>query len=1003
MDYTFLRSQGITNLQNLGGKIWTDYNIHDPGVTILEHLCYAITELGYRTASDIKDLLATDGKATGQPKDFYTARDILTCNPLTIDDYRKLVIDSKGVRNAWFDPSKENEHPLYLNDAIEKLDYTPGKEKLQLKGLYNVLLEFEEDDELGDLNSSSLDRTITDPNEQRYDIAVNFPSWEETDAHWQKDQTIKTISIKDDELKFIAKDDFYAELLITTPASLSPFSLEVRITVLNSLAHLSDLAPMETVIKDTLVKTGEEDLVRQFNKKVVKITTIRNDVRRLLLSYRNLCEDFYQFKSLKIEEIAICADIELSPEADIAEVLAEIWYQIGKFISPSIKFYTINQLLEKGKTVDEIFEGPVLKHGFIDDDELVRLQRKDIIYTSDLVQIIMDVKGVVAVNKIELSSYINDQVINKGAKNCLKITLPDTHQPKLSIQKSMIAFFKDGTPYKAHKKSALAKLEEKKLLDKKPRLAESEYDIDPPIGTYLDLADYYPLQNEFPLNYGIGKEGLPDNAKPLRKAQARQLKAYMLFFEQLLSDYLAQLSHLKDLFSMGADIDSTYFTQPLYQVPRVAVLLHAFTKSLPPGTDLDDPDSWETAWKNFIKDDQNAYLRALDEIVEDKDTFVDRRNRFLDHLIARFSEDFSQYQLFALLGEASKTRMIDEKIRFLNDYPAISRDRGKAFNYKKYQSGQADVWNSGNVSGYKKRICRLLGIKDFNRNNIYFDYADRITSIKKYFHLAKAGQSYLFTLKDQDDQELLANKANGYSSEAKRKEIISKIVIFGSDACNYKSFYDLTTQRYTFQINDLDIPGNVLDIGYPQFQEEADSNQRIKDIVQLLRSLFWNKEGMHVVEHLLLRPKHNQSEELQDDLLPVHLDETDCECPVIKDPYSFRLTVVFPSWPTRFRDKDFRKYMEYMLRLETPAHLFVRICWIGRDQMKKFEATYKSWLEENAKPVPEPKLRSKKLNALIKILFELKNEYPAATLHDLDDDESSGSLLVMNKTHLGSL
>jgi len=41
--YDFLREEGIKYIQKVAGKIWTDYNIHDPGVSILEVLAYAIT------------------------------------------------------------------------------------------------------------------------------------------------------------------------------------------------------------------------------------------------------------------------------------------------------------------------------------------------------------------------------------------------------------------------------------------------------------------------------------------------------------------------------------------------------------------------------------------------------------------------------------------------------------------------------------------------------------------------------------------------------------------------------------------------------------------------------------------------------------------------------------------------------------------------------------------------------------------------------------------------
>ena len=35
MDYAQLRAEGIAQLQRLAAPTWTDYNAHDPGITIL--------------------------------------------------------------------------------------------------------------------------------------------------------------------------------------------------------------------------------------------------------------------------------------------------------------------------------------------------------------------------------------------------------------------------------------------------------------------------------------------------------------------------------------------------------------------------------------------------------------------------------------------------------------------------------------------------------------------------------------------------------------------------------------------------------------------------------------------------------------------------------------------------------------------------------------------------------------------------------------------------------
>src|SRR5690606_25490796 len=85
-DYFYLRRLGMEYIQNLGSNFWTDYNIHDPGITLLEALCYAITDLGHRTQLPIKDLLAPAPGTIFNPDEqsLFTARNILTTNPWTV-------------------------------------------------------------------------------------------------------------------------------------------------------------------------------------------------------------------------------------------------------------------------------------------------------------------------------------------------------------------------------------------------------------------------------------------------------------------------------------------------------------------------------------------------------------------------------------------------------------------------------------------------------------------------------------------------------------------------------------------------------------------------------------------------------------------------------------------------------------------------------------------------------------------------------------------------------
>ena len=83
------------------------------------------------------------------------------------------------------------------------------------------------------------------------------------------------------------------------------------------------------------------------------------------------------------------------------------------------------------------------------------------------------------------------------------------------------------------------------------------YDLSIPLGQYRSPADYYSFQNEFPGLYGLSEYGLGNAADNKRKALAYQLKGYLLFFDQLLANYFAQLSHVKELFSTDPTVASS--------------------------------------------------------------------------------------------------------------------------------------------------------------------------------------------------------------------------------------------------------------------------------------------------------------------------------------------------------------------------------------------------------------------------------------------------------------
>ena len=686
MDYHFLREEGIRHIQNLAGSLWTDYNSHDPGITLLEVLCYAITDLGYRTSLPVKDLLAG---SQGDGNDFYGIAEILPCGPVTLTDLRKRILDYEGIRNAW----------------IEKNTTTT------LGGFYDIMLELEDvmldlgaGDQWIDLNFNLLKSfVITDTGpgdgEQTYRFEAAFPFWDElsgagvqqeiTGIAFAKATDNSDIFILIDQDSQKSANDYYAELELTFDGNTEhPVSIPVWIKVISEAGE-EVLTAISGAVKASLEGGA---LVKVYWKRTQAAIAKVNEVKTYVHTYRPLCEDFRSFRALRVQEISIRADVDLSPDARENETLAEIYHRVHRFLSPRPHFYSLEELLNKGRAIEDIFEGPLLKHGFLDTEELEAIKRRHTIYTSDLMQLLTDIPGIIAIRDLRITNYYNNDVLEKDAVNCLKLASPDTYKPLLSPEKSRVSFYKNHGPVTTDPHTAMVYFEALKNQARQEKKAVV-HKLPPPNGEDSETGHYFSIQHHFPPVYGIGEEGLPLSASDSRKAKASQLKGYLLFFEQLLANYFSQLSHIKSLFSIEASENKTYFSQPLTGlVPDTAHLLSGSYETNLPGI----------AEPRGIEGQPGVFHR--------------RRNRFLDHLMARFNESFSEYALFlyaaAKNAKTAAEDLIADKIAFLQEYPALSSDRGRGFNYT---AQKPDMWNSDNVSGLKKRIALLLGLESYWR------------------------------------------------------------------------------------------------------------------------------------------------------------------------------------------------------------------------------------------------------------------------------------------------
>lgn len=1008
-NFDFLLDEGITLLQDLVGKIWTDFNVHDPGVTILEQLCYAITDLGYRTNLDIKDLLAVN-ESDPTEKDlnnFFTARQILTNAAFTVNDYRKLLIDLEGVKNAWFEKTTDAEVDFYANFTDKKITYDPETDntRIALNGLYEVLIEFDYSEEFGDLNDntiiSELEITEGDLKGLQLEITVEFPYW---DYVWSSGKSWDSLA----DIK-----GSISSILIDVEEEVSGYKIAVEVLPDNSIdvsvsdttgAGILDMPTLAAELKATIdllfdeTNSDVENILLIQQAKVAETKAIIDLVKATVQANRNLCEDFVRFSALKVEEIVLCADIELTSDANSEAVLAEIYYLVGQFLAPDIHFYSVAEMRELGKSTEEIFDGPRLENGFIDTDELEASTIKKSIHVSDLINIIMDVEGVIAIKEIKIGNIpLGDStILSKSVFWCLDLAWDKNFVPRLSREKSKITLIKKGIPFIADEDEVEDLIAEKIAAAKSQTKAEEPYDLPVPNGNYYQLDDYTSIQNGFPENYGIGEVGLPGNASDQRKAQANQLKAYLLFYDQFLANFCSQLKHLKMLFSMNSDIDQTYFHQSLFDIPNVANLYKEYVRS---GKFTNDPAKdgkvkAKEAWACFtsLDEDPNAACQdfslvpplksqkeTLTGILEDQNTFEKRRNLFLDHLLSRFAEQFSDYAMLAYKMDGAKAaqELIDDKLAFLQEYPDLSYNRGQAFNYL------MPAWDNNNVSGLQKRVSRLLGIDNYAQRDL------ACPPVINFFNKYKdTDNKWRFRFKNQTGDILL--KSEAYNSNAARTVGINSVMLNGTSYQNYKI---LEASDGTFYYNLVAQNGEIIGTSNLYLTEDERSAD-LDQLVTILRGQC-SGEGFYLLEHILLRPRALN----EDDFLPVSFQE-DCFCSGNEDAYSFRATCVMPYWIGRFTNMDFRNFVERTIREETPAHIFMKICWINPEQMAAFQTAYKAWLAEMEICPPNQLQLTEKQNDLIAVLNSLRNVYPVANLYDCR--ESGTSPIKLGQSILGT-
>ncbi len=813
--FAALREAGIKQLEALCGDVWSDYNPHDPGVTILEQLCYALTELIYRNSFDTADYLTgPDGRIEFEKLALHRPESVFPCRPTTDSDYRRALLDAvPSIDNVWL---SNDWQPVARRQARAA------------QGLHPLIVRVESD------------------------------------------------------------------------------SPEERLRAADA-------------------------------------------VKQAYLARRNLCEDILGTVLVApVIPVELHATIEFDGTRLADDVLAEIFHDCAALIAADVKVTPLRESLDADVSLEELLSGPLAGIGQLEERRFG--SEDDVIQIADLVAAVSRIDSVVTVTALWIESgsaedrLRHHEVLQRFRDGrVLQLRVPKPGEPDCHVRLT-----KNGRPFDALAEDLWRKYAELDFKARERRQARTQIHslYTPPSGSYRDFSRYHSLQNQFPNVYGISAEGVPGSAPAADHGRAAQLKAYLMLFEQLLADHGENTEHLADLFSTEPGTSDSYHWRFL-------------DADLIPGAER-------------VIGNEELARRYHDETMRSLDDHTERRSRLYDHMLAAYGESFMQSSLRGFDHyydrEETDSVVVENKLEYLRAVTTITRDRAAAFDYTRSTCLVPLSAREGpNVSGLEYRASLLLGFRQRDQRSLVAPVS---------------GCEYVSAYESPDDDEL-STAMSGETAELERLlqafvGDISTEAIEPDDSFHRVPDCERSEKAaFTRLPEGLTVPSfrsarkeQLLAVGVraeryrigrcPQSSDGDESyvvafsdgedrwwrlatvegRTRAEHAARALRStlirLNVNCEGMHLLEHILLRPFAGGER---------HFTKTpDWNEALWENFYPLRFSVMLPAWTARCRDPNFRLLAEETFALNAPAHTFGQCLWLETDEMSAFEQSHGEWL-----------------------------------------------------------
>ena len=756
IDFEFLRKKGLNHIGLFSGDWWTDHNTHDPGITIMEVLCYALTDLGYRTQFDIKNILARPYEQTTDDN-FFSPDDILTCNPLTVQDYKKMLLDIEGVRNALLVP---------IMDCTE------------FKGLYQVYIDIEEFVKNGSFTKNNL---------TEQGILTNVINT--LQAHRNLGEDFLEVKIMEEQLLNICMDldltataipeDIIVEVYWKLQEFLTPhitFYTLQKLLEKKTIDEVFEGRPLQKeshgfIDNDELETLEPKDKlhISDLYKVVMGIEGVRA-VKQLTVNGEPWCLNLDKTKSPTLN--INCFKVNITKGSNLplyenridwAKIRQKLRHRLANSSKVKRNAYELGKALSQEEVLDladytSIMEEFPVAYGVGTGHTPLEQETANLKYHA------FQLKGYLAFYDQLLVNYLGQL---SGARKLFRLY---SEKPEIQGASYLTKSLADVMPMaddilrNAHGLDTLGLSLPMATLENK---VNSRTERDNIINIFRNAFE----------NDNLLKINIIDALDTCKKVEECKRFSYSISIEGI-----AHTIKSEDKFKSQNDAERAIEKLKFFGIFERAYSL------------IDDnfnPD--ETATYGFnILSNALSYEEYLSEINEKKADSLERREQFLDHLLARFGEQFTEYSLlmYALNGKKKEQQeMIEDKERFLKNYPLTSRNRGKGFDY----SNKNELWNTDNTSGFEQRVAGYMGIDDWKRRNL------------NPFKLVDSSTVYFAQWKDEFDNILFETPR--FFDEKQLNENTKKIKELKNIA-NFKDIDCCIEGFFTFEI--VDDCGNIL-------------------------------------------------------------------------------------------------------------------------------------------------------------------------------------------------